>query len=402
MALMAEARGTVLIGFADALAAPEAAWSLVAAGWRVIAFSRVGSKPAVRLDKRIEIVDVPAPERDFSGCLIGVQGVAERSGPVAVLPLDDAALLLCGRLAEEKWAKNAGPVLAGPVGDQLRFVLDKREQMSAAARAGLHVPPDVRVARNDSRFPVIVRPALAADVYENSLVSGHTIVCSSAKELDGALAGARAPVIVQSCLEGVGEGLFCLVTADGPHAWSAHRRVRMMNPSGSGASACSPIPVDDAASVAAEKLLMGIGWRGIAMIELLRDTSGRAWFMEVNGRTWGSTSLARIQGLEYPAWSVDEALGIPFGNDSATMGPVPADLVVRHAGRELVHLLAVLRGPRSETPQPWPARSSALRDTLRIRRSDRWYNQHPGLRRLFVDDTVRTVVDQLKSRSRRR
>ena len=46
------------------------------------------------------------------------------------------------------------------------------------------------------------------------------------------------------------------------------------------------------------------------MIELLRDRDGVAWFMELNGRTWGSLALARRLGLEYPAWAALDALGI--------------------------------------------------------------------------------------------
>ena len=35
---------------------------------------------------------------------------------------------------------------------------------------------------------------------------------------------------------------------------------------------------------------------------------GPAWFVELNGRPWGSMALARRQGLEYPAWQVTLAL----------------------------------------------------------------------------------------------
>jgi biotin carboxylase len=387
-------QGTILIGFADALAAPEAAWSVLAADWRVVAFSRTGSKPALRLDRRVELAVVTAPEVDAARCSSDVARVAAAVNARVVLPMDDAALLVCGGLAEGIWSSGNGPVVAGPAGSQLRFVLDKREQLEAAAQAGLAVPR--LTTETEADFPVIVKPALAGRLHDNRLIRGGSTVCIDAATLRESLAHIREPVIVQPCLSGVGEGLFCIVTAAGPRAWSAHRRVRMMNPSGSGASACTPIPVDRGLAAAAGRMLMTVGWRGIAMVELLRDDQGAAWFMEVNGRTWGSTALARRLGLEYPSWAVSEAIGEAWTDEGrgATVGS--EGMLVRHAGRELVHLLAVLRGPQSPTPQPWPARAATLRSVLRLRQSDKWYNSQHGLR-LFLDDTYRTVAGQIRS-----
>jgi hypothetical protein len=132
------------------------------------------------------------------------------------------------------------------------------------------------------------------------------------------------------------------------------------------------------------------------MMEFLRTADGTAWFMELNGRTWGSLALARRQGLEYPAWAVAQL-------DEPTLAPVVAvreGQLCRHLGREIVHLLMVLRGPRSTALTSWPSRRRALLDVLRIRRSDRWYNWHPGDARLFVEDTIHTVTRQLAGRRR--
>ena len=40
------------------------------------------------------------------------------------------------------------------------------------------------------------------------------------------------------------------------------------------------------------------------MLELLRDAAGTPWFMEVNGRPWGSMALAVRRGFDYPVWAV--------------------------------------------------------------------------------------------------
>ena len=52
----------VLIGFAEALPAPEVVFSLLAAGHRVSAFARTGDMPAARLPFDHFTV-IPAPEQ---------------------------------------------------------------------------------------------------------------------------------------------------------------------------------------------------------------------------------------------------------------------------------------------------------------------------------------------------
>lgn len=166
----------------------------------------------------------------------------------------------------------------------------------------------------------------------------------------------------------------------------------MMNPDGSGSSACRAIAVDPQAAEAMRRMLADEGWSGIAMVELLRDAAGRAWFMEVNGRTWGSTALARRLGLEYPAWAVGQTLGLEWSAPAAEAAE--PQFLCRHLGRELVHLLAVLRGPRNGSREAWPGRLETLAAVSRIRRSDRWYNAER--RPVLLADTVETLRSQLR------
>jgi hypothetical protein len=131
------------------------------------------------------------------------------------------------------------------------------------------------------------------------------------------------------------------------------------------------------------------------MLEFLRDRDGTAWFMELNGRAWGSLALARRLGLEYPAWAARDALGIaPPPAAPANGRPV----VCRHLGRELLHLASVARGPRSDALVDWPSRRRALRDVARVRRCERWYNWSARRPAVFVDDTLQTVLEPLLRR----
>jgi hypothetical protein len=171
-----------------------------------------------------------------------------------------------------------------------------------------------------------------------------------------------------------------------------------MNPHGSGSSACASQLVPREMSAAAERFVQLSNWRGLFMIEMLRDTGGTAWFMEFNGRPWGSVALARRQGLEYPAWNVQAALDPQWKlTGSPALQP---DLVCRHLGRELMHPLFVLKGPKSVALTEWPPLGRSLSDLLHVSRDQAFYNWRGDDKRVFVADCVNTVLDNLMKKAR--
>ena len=121
-----------------------------------------------------------------------------------------------------------------------------------------------------------------------------------------------------------------------------------------------------------EALVTKAGWRGLFMIELLRDDSGKLWFVELNGRPWGSMALCRRQGFEYPAWHIELAID---GQSPAGTAPIPVQSIVcRNAGREFMHLLFVLKGAKSNALTNWPPFWRTLREILHFNGSDGLYN----------------------------
>jgi hypothetical protein len=130
---------------------------------------------------------------------------------------------------------------------------------------------------------------------------------------------------------------------------------------------------------------------------LLRDRDGTPWFMEINGRAWGSMALATRRGFEYPAWAVQNALGLAI-DPPPPVGP--PHLRCRHVGREILHAAFVWRGPQSQAVKHWPARSTTVRDLLTIRRHDRWYNWDRRQPTVLLADTWQALSGQLRNRKR--
>ena len=378
---MAVSGPLVLVGFGEAYAAIETAWSLRDAGFRVAAFTRSGERPAVRRVRGVELHEVAPPEAGVEETLDDLRRLIRTLEPAALMPLDDSSVLLSGALE--------GVTIAGPTGKRIEFALDKALQVEAARAAGLLVPTTAIVMSAEElevkEFPAFVKPARALYEVNGRLTRPTGSVVADEEELRRAAAEEwHPPLLVQPLLEGVGEGVFGIVAKDGVTALSAHRRVRMLNPQGSASSACESIDVDEELVAPVERFLTSIGWSGLFMIELLRDAEGRPWFMELNGRPWGSMALARRRGFEYPAWSVQAALDPDF----VPVAPVdPPDILARHLGMELAHVAFVLRGPQSKALTKWPKLWPTLRAMIRPSRRDRLYNWRASEPDVLAADT---------------
>jgi predicted ATP-grasp superfamily ATP-dependent carboligase len=401
----ASTRGTVLVGFAEALSAPEVVWSLVDDGFKVVAFARKGRLSPLRYSRHAVCHEICAPEADLEESLSDLRALLVslesegKDGGLVLLPLDDKAVYLCSKLQ-----LNGAWHLAGPAGECAEIALNKTLQVEAAGSAGFAVPDTLVVkfadeilsSRVDLSFPLILRPSECVPMYKGRLYKCRNWVCASYEELKNAILqwSERVPLLVQPFIAGEGEGVFGFVAPDGIVAWSAHRRVRMMNPHGSGSSACVSQPVPADIKRKAEDLFKAIHWRGMFMIELLRDHSGKLWFVELNGRPWGSMALSRRQGLEYPAWQARLAMDQQSPVEIA-LPSLHSGLVCRNVGRELMHLLFVLKGAKSKALTNWPSFWQTLVNVLRIRRGDTFYNWRRDDQKVFVADCYCTMHDNL-------
>jgi protein-tyrosine-phosphatase/formate-dependent phosphoribosylglycinamide formyltransferase (GAR transformylase) len=384
-----ERHATVLILFADALAAPEVTWSLLDAGMDVIAVARQGSSPALVHSRRARVVEIADPAVSADRCLADLAVLLRRTPEAVVMPLDDLAIWIVHHLRQTVDVR-----VCGATGRNADLTLDKRLQLVAAAAAGFHVPGTLEIdsagalAQIDA-FPCIVKPALAARISGDAVGRGRAFVLSDAAHRDacGFVPDPVDPMLSQPHIAGVGEGVFGLATDSGIVAWSGHRRVRMMNPAGSGSSACVNIEPEEETVAAAQRFLESLGWRGLFMIELLRDQQGKLWFMEINGRPWGSMALAIRAGLDYPAWAVRATLNAGFA--PVLPDPPSRPLLCRHVGRELMHLAFVARGPGPDNPSgEWPTLAGTLQRMLTPYRPQAIYNWRRNDPMVFFADVL--------------
>ena len=378
----------ICIGFAEALPAPEVVFDLHNAGYRVSAFARTARPTLIHLG--LHISQIPAPEDDVAAATQAIQALMlGDDAPDYILPLDDTGLWLVDR------ALGNDPRNAGASGPQAAIALDKAQQTRAAQTAGLDVPPTQitgDAADTAIPYPAIARPALAVRVADNRLGKDDPVYLVSDSD-KAQLSPTTGPYLIQPLITGTGEGVFGFMTDQGVMVWSGHRRLRMMNPHGSGASACQSITPDPALCAKIETFLTNIGWRGPFMIELLRDADGTPWFVELNGRQWGSLALARRQGFAYPAWAIAQKTDADFTPPAIP----PSPRIQRHLGREILHLLFVLRGPKSDFHKAnWPSFWQSLRGVFTPAPLSSFYNYDPKHRDFLIRDTLATLKKVLR------
>ena len=218
-------------------------------------------------------------------------------------------------------------VFAGPRGSAADFALDKPLQIEAALAAGMNVPrTSIAYAPNDvltraKELPLVLRPARAVASSADRLRRGRSRICGTEKELATALAewAGSDPLLVQPYIRGTGEGVFGLATSDGIRAWSAHRRLRMMNPHGSGASACQSQSVAEQIRGQVEYLVCQVKWRGLFMVEVwMTRRASLVCGIQRPGVGQHGTRPSSESGI--PAWAAKLALA----QDFVTSDPRPS------------------------------------------------------------------------------
>jgi len=262
----------------------------------------------------------------------------------------------------------------------LERVNDKYETVELARRLGIAVPEtkliqqlsDLRGAA-DWTFPIVVKDRYSIRWVDGQGVAGKVSYAYCWNDLTDAVSSRldlAGDVLIQRFVAGEGIGFSGFMRDEKlflPFQW---RRLREKDPRGSGSSARQSMPIDAGVQQAAERLLTGAAYQGIAMVEFKRSAGDDHFvLMEINGRPWGSIQLPICCGIDYPlhlgAWHLD--------------GRLPPETVAYKAGitcRNLTADLNHLENVWAGRPAGWPLPYPGFLPTL-VKVCLPWY---PGLR----------------------
>ena len=297
-------------------AALAAARSLVQAGYEVgvTAGRRLSLAGVSRGVCRVRLSTDPLAAPEAYAEELGA--IARRLGVRVLLPVTDASVdaVLGGREHVPP-----GTALPFPDADTFRQASNKAAMLERARAAGLAIPDTVRLESAGVRlpgpdfFPAVLKPhrsVIASDGRRETLSVRFVDTPAACQAALDQLPSGAFPVLLQRRVRGRGEGLFVLRWNGRILAEFAHRRLREKPPEGGVSVYRESIALDGELASAGRRLLEGLNWQGVAMIECKRDTeTGRPVFMEVNGRLWGSLQLAIDSGIDFPRLLIACALG---------------------------------------------------------------------------------------------
>ncbi len=223
-------------------------------------------------------------------------------------------LIPIGGKSVELVSKNLDRVLSHvtvelPEHNTLKACLDKNATMILAKRVGVFCPETWGPVRGNVPDESVCFPAV---------VKGNSEVCklspsyvNNPEELAAAISlhSKIGDVIIQRRIEGVGIGFFALYEHGVLKHFFMHRRVREMPPSG-GASTCAVSIDDPDVYQNGKRILDGLRWHGVAMVEFKREfNTNKLFLMEVNPKFWGSHDLAVASGVNFAALLIAQSEG---------------------------------------------------------------------------------------------
>src|SRR5712664_1838345 len=253
----------------------------------------------------------PSPAGDLEGFLATVKAECSRRGIKVIFPMSEISTANVVKHREQ-----VAPLKVPFVGiDTFDALTNKWKLLKLAQQLNLSIPKTQFVREISSlgalyqvlKFPVVLKP------YRSRIWSHGRWICTSVQYADSAeelkeIAAQheyfnRHPFLIQEYISGEAQGIFALYDHGKPVSFFAHRRLRERPPSGGVSVLSESIEPNPEAQKTARAILDYVGWHGVAMVEFKVSAKGAPYFMEVNGRFWGSLQLAIDAGVDFP-WLV--------------------------------------------------------------------------------------------------
>jgi protein-tyrosine-phosphatase/predicted ATP-grasp superfamily ATP-dependent carboligase len=305
-------RPTLIFGFEPRIAIPIAR-SLNKHNVRVTVagFSERVSRISSRAIQ--EFLFLPNPSGQLDRCLSALTSLIRKEQFDFLIPCGDSALLATAQLYDQL---KGLLTLSCPPPSIIERVLEKRVTLAVAEQCGVPIPAtfyvssleELEAIRGKLIFPMICKPL--SKRRENPFKVQYFHSYTKLKDSFDLGKPSEKEVLLQQYCEGEGVGVEGLIHKGEPIALFQHRRIREL-PSTGGVSvvAVSETLDADLANLAVT-LLRRLEWEGIAMVEFKYDRKKRkAVLMEVNGRYWGSLSVALHAGVDLPLYDWQLAHG---------------------------------------------------------------------------------------------
>jgi predicted ATP-grasp superfamily ATP-dependent carboligase/peptidoglycan/xylan/chitin deacetylase (PgdA/CDA1 family) len=296
--------------------------------------------------------------------------------PPILFSSSDATMLLISRNRDRL---GAFIKVLLPSSDSVELASDKRSAARAARELNIPTVPEYSIGTTDSNiladasalradiknlnlpYPVVIKPAHTASWAGRGYSGTAAIVTGEDELVQQAMQmriGSGELPVVQKFVQGGEYGVEVLAKDGEILALAAHKRTRSLSPRGGASTVKVTIEPSLKMIEYTEAFINRVKWSGVAMLEFKEDAStGALYFLEMNGRFWGSLPLAVAAGAGFPLWYYEFAQG-----QEPAVAVAQAGVTSRHLWGDAQWLVRVLfaRDPMRKTL--YPSRLRALRD----------------------------------------
>lgn len=249
---------------------------------------------------------VPDPNFAPGEFVARLRALIRKKGHDTLIPADDFALAA----VTEHYAELSKVVhIACPPPGIARLVLDKNSTLEIARQCGIRIPKSVSIKTSQELhalvgtipFPWILKPGEKQQHEELKSCTIKTV--DEIGRIFSPTCDFSPPMLLQGYCPGVGVGVELLIRQGECVAVFQHRRLKELPYTGGFAVTAVAERPDPALVRSSLTLLRAMHWDGVAMVEYkINPENNEAVLMEVNGRYWGTLSLAVSAGIDFPLY----------------------------------------------------------------------------------------------------
>jgi len=249
----------------------------------------------------------PSPSEDPTGFIDRVRDMVERFGVRLVIPGPDATLAVLNRYREriEPLARLAA---ASP--ESVANVLDKRRNLALARELGIPCPRQYEL-RDPGEipemiahlgFPIVMKPPdnLNPDTPRFPFRVAYARDEGELRSFIASNCANGVYPLFQECAVGYVHNLCCFAARGETvaiHEYHSLRRLRGLG------VLRRTVPLHPEAERHARDMMRALAWDGVAHVAFfVSHDQKRLWYMETNGRVWGSVQGSIDAGWDFPWW----------------------------------------------------------------------------------------------------
>jgi predicted ATP-grasp superfamily ATP-dependent carboligase len=254
-------------------------------------------------------IQCPSPSRDVDGFIKTIQNVAKTGRFRTIFPTSDSSLMPISEHREKLVPFIKLPI---PSHESLKQTFDKSLTLKAAVEQGIptpetHVPNSMAELRETAgrvTYPAVIKPRWSWVWKQGRANYSRPYYVNSPSELVSCYERVHETFpfpLIQEYIPGYNIQVAVLFDNAEPRAACCIREHRMWPVTGGNSVLRETVTLEPFPMRYSFSLLKALQWHGVAEVEFRVDSrDGLPKLMEVNGRFWASTDLARESGIDFP------------------------------------------------------------------------------------------------------